>query len=228
MDDARKPVHETHAVAATQPECHDILPDAVSQLSVLATPHAFAELDRQGRHDPWSAGHPSRVVKLAVAMGSRLGLGKERLRGLELAATLHDIGMLCVPAEILAKPGRLIPAERTRVQMHAEAGAKLLANIEFAWPIQEMIWQHHERHDGSGYPRQLRGNQILLEAQIIGAADLVEAMSSHRPYRAPRGLPASLAELARQRGTHFDAAVVDACTDVFAQGFSFTGERAAA
>ncbi|MBL6749428.1 MAG: PAS domain S-box protein [Nevskia sp.] len=165
--------------------------------------------------DPYTAGHQRCVTELAVAIASELGLDSDRIQGLRLAANIHDIGKLSLPAEILSKPGKLTSTEYALIKTHAEAGRDIVKDIEFPWPIAEMIWQHHERCDGTGYPRGLSGDQILLEARIIAVADVVEAMASHRPYRAGKGMEAALDEITRSRGTTFDAGVIDACLTLF-------------
>ena len=168
--------------------------------------------------DPYTTGHQQRVTQLAVAIGARLDLPRERLQGLELASMIHDIGKIAVPAEILTRPGRLSPLEFLLVQGHADAGHDILAGIDFPWPIAEIVRQHHERLDGSGYPRHLAGDAILPEARVLAVADVVEAMSSHRPYRPGLGVEVALAQIRADRGTLFDPEVVDACVAVFAEG----------
>jgi PAS domain S-box-containing protein len=168
-----------------------------------------------GIRDPYTAGHQHRVADIAVAIGTALGMQDAPLHGLKLAASVHDIGKLSIPAEILSKPGRLSPIEYALVQGHVEAGYEILKDVEFPWPVAEMVRQHHERIDGSGYPRGLKGEQILLEARIIAVADVVEAMASHRPYRGGKGLDAALDEIAAGRGKRFDPAVADACLKLF-------------
>lgn len=168
--------------------------------------------------DPYTAGHQRRVATLCVAIARKLGLPEMRIRGLDLAATIHDLGKISIPAEILNKPGRLSSIEMQLVKTHAEIGYEIIKDIDFPWPIAEMVRQHHERLDGSGYPRGLKGDEILLEARIIAVADVVDAMSSHRPYRPGLGLEAALQEIARQRGITLDADVVDACLGLFREG----------
>ena len=171
--------------------------------------------------DPYTAGHQRRVAELAVAIAARMGLPEEAQRGLRLAGSVHDIGQLAVPTEILAKPGRLPAAEMDLVRQHATAGRQILERILFDWPVADVVCQHHERLDGSGYPAGLRDDEILLEARILAVADVVEAMSSHRPYRPALGVPAALAEIADGAGRVYDADVVAACESVFAEGFEF-------
>ena len=172
--------------------------------------------------DPYTAGHQQRVGELAAAMALEMGLGDERAEGLHVAGILHDVGKITVPAEILAKPGLLAPTEFDLIKGHAQAGYDILAAIRFPWPVAAVALQHHERQDGSGYPAGLAGEEILPEARILAVADVVEAMASHRPYRAALGLEAALAEVRAGAGTRFDADVVAACEGVFAEGFVFS------
>jgi PAS domain S-box-containing protein len=165
--------------------------------------------------DPYTAGHERRVAELAVAIAKEMGLPEERVRGIHLAGTIHDVGKIQVPAEILSKPGRLNEVEYSLVRQHPQTGYEILKDIEFPWPIAQMVLQHHERLDGSGYPQGLEGDAILLDARILGVADVVEAMASHRPYRPGLGVSAALDEVRKNRGTYYDANVVDACVRLF-------------
>jgi len=168
--------------------------------------------------DPYTAGHQSRVAKLAAAIAREVELPEEKIHGIGLAAGIHDLGKISIPAEILSKPGKLTDIELMLVKNHARAGYDILKNIKFPWPIATMVWQHHERMDGSGYPQGLKGEEILLESRILAVADVVEAMASHRPYRAALGVEAALNEIERGRGSIYDAAVVDACLKLFREG----------
>lgn len=168
--------------------------------------------------DPYTAGHERRVADLAAVIAAEMGLSEDRIHGLHLAGTIHDLGKIQVPAEILSKPGRLNEVEYSLVRLHPQTGYDILKNIEFPWPVAEMVLQHHERMDGSGYPHGLSGDDILLEARILGLADVVEAMASHRPYRPGLGLSAALDELRKNSGKLYDPQVVDACVRVFEQG----------
>lgn len=172
--------------------------------------------------DPYTAGHQRRVAELACAIAQELGLAEERVRGLRVAALLHDVGKaLFVPIEILSKPGKLTDLEMALIREHPRAGYEILRRVEFPWPVAEIVHQHHERLDGSGYPRGLKGEAILLEARILAVADVVEAMSSHRPYRPALGVEAALAEIREMAGKLYDPKVVEACLRVFARGFQF-------
>jgi PAS domain S-box-containing protein len=171
--------------------------------------------------DPYTAGHERRVGELATAIGTRMGMAGAGLDALRLAGIIHDIGKIAVPAEILSKPGRLSEVEFSLIQAHPTTGFDIIADVDFGSPVAEMILQHHERLDGSGYPQGLSGAAILPESRILAVADVVEAMSSHRPYRAALGMDAALAEIRQHAGVKFDADVVAACERVFDEGFEF-------
>jgi diguanylate cyclase (GGDEF)-like protein/PAS domain S-box-containing protein len=168
--------------------------------------------------DPYTAGHQRRVEEIATALATETGCDPFTVKGISLAAAIHDIGKAGVPAEILSRPGRLSDAEMELVRGHAETGYQILHDIEFAWPVAEMVRQHHERLDGSGYPAGLRGEQVSLGARIIAVADVVEAMAAHRPYRPALGIDAALATIQQGRGELFDPTVVDACVRLFHDG----------
>ena len=165
--------------------------------------------------DPYTAGHQRRVADLAVAIAVEIGLTDHDIEGIRLAAKIHDIGKLSMPSEILSKPGGLRPTELALLREHAQAGYDIVRGIDFPWPIANMILQHHERMDGSGYPVGLVGTDILLGARIIAVADIVEAMTSHRPYRASKGLAAALMQIELDRGTLLDGEIVDVCVRLF-------------
>jgi putative nucleotidyltransferase with HDIG domain len=165
--------------------------------------------------DPYTAGHQKRVANLAVAIGAELGLSPKELEGLELAASVHDIGKITVPAEILCKPTRLTRHEYDLIKDHAEAGFQILKDVAFPWPIARIVHEHHERMDGSGYPNGLRGDELLPESRIVAVADVVESMCVHRPYRSGLGCEAALGEIEANRGRLYDPAVVNACLRIF-------------
>lgn len=171
--------------------------------------------------DPYTSGHQRRVADLASAIAARMGKDETFCESIYLASIVHDIGKISVPAEILTRPSRLNELEFKFIQMHVETGYEILKNIDFPWPIAETVYLHHERLDGSGYPRQLSGDRISQEARIVAVSDVVEAMATHRPYRAALGIDAALAEVRRGAGTQYDAQVVEACGSVFAEGFVF-------
>lgn len=173
--------------------------------------------------DPYTSGHQLRVADLAQAIARELGLPDEQVRAIHLAGVVHDLGKIRVPAEILAKPGKLNDIEFSLIKAHPQTGFDILKGIAFPWPIAQMVLQHHERLDGSGYPQGLKGDQIILGARILSVADVVEAISAHRPYRPGLGLDVAMAEISQQRGRHFDPQVVDACLALFGeQPFQFT------
>jgi PAS domain S-box-containing protein len=165
--------------------------------------------------DPYTAGHQRRVAALASAIGREMGLSDHDVRGLYLAACIHDLGKIRIPAEILSKPGALNPIEYEMIKAHSQIGYDIIKDTQFPWPIAQMILQHHERLDGTGYPNNLNGEQMLIEAKILGVADVVEAMSSHRPYRPSLGLDAALQEITDKRGVSYDPVVVDKCIALF-------------
>jgi len=168
--------------------------------------------------DPYTAGHERRVGQIAVAIGAELGFDVRRQEGLRVAGYLHDIGKITIPSEILSKPGKLSPAEFQLIKGHSQASYDVLKAVEWPWPVAQVALQHHERMDGSGYPQGLKGEGILVEAQIMAVADVVEAMSSHRPYRPGLGIDNALAEIERGRGTSYDADTADACLRLFREG----------
>jgi len=177
--------------------------------------------------DPYTAGHQRRVAQLAVAIAGKLGLTEERIELIRMGSLIHDIGKIYIPSEILSKPGRLNSIEFNMMKSHPVVGYKILKKVDFIPTIVDMVHQHHERMSGSGYPLGISGEDILPEARIIAVADTVEAMVSHRPYRAALGIVAAMEEIKKQRGTEFDAKVVDACLELFEeQCFDFKQDQA--
>jgi PAS domain S-box-containing protein/putative nucleotidyltransferase with HDIG domain len=171
--------------------------------------------------DPYTAGHQERVTELAVAIAKEMNFTDDHLKAVRIAAMLHDIGKIYVPAEFLSRPGLISKNELSVLRDHTEAGYEILKGVAFEYPIADIILQHHERIDGSGYPHGLKGDQILLEAKIICVADVVESMASHRPYRPSLGIEIALNEIRKNRGTLYDPEIVDACLKLFAE----QGER---
>jgi putative nucleotidyltransferase with HDIG domain len=171
--------------------------------------------------DPYTAGHQQRVTQLACAIAREMHLSEERIRSLRLAGIIHDVGKINVPAEILSKPGSLSEAEFSIIKTHPQVGYEILKNIDSSLPLAQIVHQHHERMDGSGYPLGLVGEDIILEARILAVADVVEAMLSHRPYRPSLGEDAAMQEIKQNRGVLYDARVVDTCLQLFAEKSSF-------
>lgn len=165
--------------------------------------------------DPYTAGHQVRSADLARAVAMEMKLSQEQIDGIFMAGSIHDIGKLSVPAELLAKPTKLTDTEFSLIKQHAQKGYEILKDVETDWPLAEIVYQHHERHDGSGYPRNLKGDEILVEARILAVADVVETMASHRPYRPALGIEAALEEIEEHRGILYDDSVVDACLRIF-------------
>ncbi len=175
------------------------------------------------KRDPYTAGHQRRVAELTIAITKELGVSKDIIDYLRIAALLHDVGKIYVPAEILAKPTSLTPAEFEIIKTHSQVGYEILKPVDFPWPIPEIVLQHHEKNDGSGYPLGLTGDKIMMEAKILCVADIVEAMMSHRPYREALGLEQALGDISKGRGIKFDPDIVDICIKLFKEkGFRFT------
>jgi HD-GYP domain-containing protein (c-di-GMP phosphodiesterase class II) len=172
--------------------------------------------------DPYTAGHQRRAADLACAIAKETRLSKDQMLGIQMAGEIHDVGKISVPAEILSKPGRLSEIEFKLIETHPQVGYDILKGIEFPWPIAQMVIQHHEMINGSGYPQGLSGEDILSEARILSVADVVEAISSHRPYRPALGIDKALEQISKNRGILYDPDVADACLKLFSEkGFAF-------
>ena len=174
--------------------------------------------------DPYTSGHQTRSADLARGIAMEMGLPQDKIDAIRMAGSIHDIGKISIPAEILSKPTKLSDLEFRLIQEHAQKGFEMLKDVESPWPLAEIVYQHHERMDGSGYPRNLKGEEICIEARILSVADVVEAMASHRPYRAGLGIEAALNEIEKNSGIFYDAAVADACLRLFRnKGFKLEG-----
>lgn len=190
------------------------------QIMMIQTVEAIATLAEM--RDPYTAGHQRNVTRLACALALKIGLADNRIEGIRVAGFLHDIGKIVVPVEILNKPGKLSQYEFNLIKTHSQAGHDILQKIDFPWPVAEIVLQHHERLNGSGYPRGLAGSDILLEAKILAVADVMEAMAAHRPYRPSLGVDKALEEISRNQGILYDFQVVEACVGLFTKsGFHF-------
>ena len=165
--------------------------------------------------DPYTSGHQSRTAHLACAIATEMGFSQDKIEGIRMAGSIHDIGKLSIPAEILVKPTKLSDLEYSLIKEHAKAGYEMLKDVESPWPLAEVVHQHHERMNGSGYPGNLKGDEIIPEARIMAVADVVEAMASHRPYRAALGIEIALEEIEKNKGILYDDAVVDTCLKLF-------------
>ncbi|MFA5322096.1 MAG: HD domain-containing phosphohydrolase [Smithella sp.] len=165
--------------------------------------------------DPYTAGHQIRSAHLAGAIAEEMGLPQEKIDGIRMAGSIHDIGKLSIPAEILTKPTKLTNLEFSLIKEHSLSGYEMLKHVESPWPLAQIVCQHHEKIDGSGYPKQLKGDEILIEARIIAVSDVVESMASHRPYRPSLGIEAALEEIEKNKGILYDISVVDACLRLF-------------
>ncbi len=167
--------------------------------------------------DPYTAGHQDRVAELACAIARKMALPEDRIYGLRMASVIHDLGKITIPGEILCKPGRLSGPEYEMIKTHVQSGYDILKKIDFPWPLADIVIQHHERLDGSGYPRGLAGDQILLEAKILAVSDVFETIGSHRPYRPSLGIKKAMSELTDNSGRLYDPQVVDACLSLVNQ-----------
>ena len=165
--------------------------------------------------DSYTAGHQSRSANLACAIATEMGLAQEKIEGIRMAGIIHDIGKLSIPAEILSKPTKLTDIEFSLIKEHSRSGYEMLKDVESPWPLAEIVYQHHERMNGSGYPRNLKGDEIIMESQILAVADVVEAMASHRPYRPTLGIEAALEEIEKNKGILYAAVIADACLRLF-------------
>jgi PAS domain S-box-containing protein len=165
--------------------------------------------------DPYTAGHQIRSADLARTIAVEMGISQDKIEGIRIAGSIHDIGKLSIPAEILSKPTKLSEIEFALIKAHSQRGFEMIKDVKSPWPLAEIVYQHHERIDGSGYPRNLKGEEICMEARILAVADTVEAMASHRPYRPGLGIDAALNEIEKNRGIFYDNAVADACLKLF-------------
>jgi HD-GYP domain-containing protein (c-di-GMP phosphodiesterase class II) len=193
---------------------------AVLRRTLDGTVHALAAIAEE--RDPFAVGHHQRVTRLACAIAKETGLSEEQIEGLRMAALIHDLGKITVPVEILSKPVPLSDLEFGIVKAHPQIGHNILKDMDFPRPLAQIVLQHHERLDGSGYPQGLSGEEIVLEARILAVADVVEAMASHRPYRQAHTINEALEEISQNRGVLYDSEVVDVCSRLFTEkGFEF-------
>jgi PAS domain S-box-containing protein/putative nucleotidyltransferase with HDIG domain len=186
-----------------------------SEVMLLQTIEAIAAMAEL--RDPYTAGHQQRVTRLALALAKEVGLAPDRTEGLRVASLIHDIGKIVVPAEILSKPGKISDHEMSMIKIHPQSGHDILNKIDFSWPVAQIVLQHHERLDGSGYPQGLKGPDLLQEAKILAVADVVEAMASHRPYRPSVGIDKALEEITKNKDRLYDPEVVEACVRLFTE-----------
>ncbi len=232
LDYGKKIWFQTTKVPLDSPDISDVLlgvsvditelKNSFSRLQTLMEETVNGLVLAVEKRDPYTAGHQRRVSLLSNAIAEKLGLEKSKADGLRIASIVHDIGKINVPSEILSKPGILTNAEFALIKTHPQAGFEILSIINFPWPVAEIVLQHQERIDGSGYPNGLKGNEILIEARIISVADVVEAIASHRPYRPSLGLASALNEIESKKGILYDKNVVDACLELFKnKEFSF-------
>lgn len=204
-----------------------LVDERTSKLRQAMVNTAYAAAAMLDLRDPYTAGHQKRVGSLASAIGRELGLPEDTIEGLHLTGCIHDVGKITVPADILTKPSHLSSPEYEIIKEHPQKGYEVLKDFEMPWPIAEIVYEHHERLDGSGYPRGLKKGQIRLETCIISVADVVEAMMTHRPYRPSLGLTAALNEISMNKDLLYDSDVVDACITLFCKkGYSLNEDKA--
>ena len=219
---ARQRVAELEQLEAERQLVADKLAASLAKLRGAMEETVQAMAQTVETRDPYTAGHQLRVARLGRAIAERMSLPKDIQDATRLAGVVHDVGKLYVPSEFLSKPTRLSDLELAIIRRHPEVGYNILKGIEFPWPVAQIVLQHHERNDGSGYPQGLHGEDILLEARILGVADVVEAMSSHRPYHPALGLDAALREVTEHQGVLYDQEVVGACVELIGEGgFAF-------
>jgi len=205
-----------------QKQAEDNMRKAITRLHLVLEHTIYAFASTIEKRDPYTAGHQKRVAQLARAIAKEMGLSREECVGIYMTGLIHDIGKISVPTDILSKPSRLTNAEFEILKEHPRVGYDILKEVDFPWPLADMVLQHHERMDGSGYPQGLKDGEILLGARILAVADVVEAMASHRPYRPALGIDAALEEIQQGKGTLYDPQVVDTCTRLFREkGYQF-------
>jgi PAS domain S-box-containing protein len=228
-------VHGSRAIIKDRPVVIGVMQDITDKLrteaqirdyvvrlerSIMGTVDAVSRMVEM--RDPYTSGHERRVGQLAAAIAKEMGFSDDSAHGLEITGYVHDIGKITVPAEILSKPGKLSAIEFEMVKTHAEQGYEILKDVDFPWPVAEIVRQHHERLDGSGYPRGLKGDEILLEARILAVADVVESMATHRPYRPSLGIVPALEEIEKNGGRLYDPRVAETCLRLFREkGYNF-------
>ena len=196
-------------------EQEELIKQYTAQLEIMFMRTVGLATTLSEMRDPYTVGHEQRVSEISVAIGIEMGLDAHRIEGLKVGGHLHDLGKMSIPLEILGKSGKLSPIEFMLIKQHPQAGYDVLKDVGFPWPVEQIALQHHERIDGSGYPNGLKGDEILLEARIVAVADVIESMSTHRPYRPGRGLEVALAEIERGIDTAYDRNVVNCCLQLF-------------
>jgi putative two-component system response regulator len=218
-----KRVLRERALIATQYYIAQQLQSSVDNLKRAMEQTVNALATAMEKRDPYTVGHQQRVSRLACAIAQETGFPQEEVEGIRIAGLLHDIGKISIPTDILNKPGRISQYEYMLIQEHPQSGYEILKDIRFEQPIVEVILQHHERVNGSGYPHGLKGKKIMVEAKIMAVADVVEAMASHRPYRPSLGIDKALEEITGNRGVLYEPKIVDACLALFqSRNFSFS------
>jgi PAS domain S-box-containing protein len=219
-----KNIYDSEGLAGADVVAHDITERKLAEVKLQQTLDSLNNavgatiqvmVSAVEMRDPYTAGHQLRSANLACAIAAEMQLHQDKIDGLRMAGSIHDIGKLSIPAEILSKPTKLTNLEFSLIKEHPHSGYEMLKNVESPWPLAQIVYQHHERMDGSGYPQGLKGDEILMEARIMAVSDVVEAMASHRPYRPGLGIDAAMAEIEKNKGTLYDNTVAVACLRLF-------------
>ena len=219
-------LHTTIAIALHKHKMDKTLREKEDRLRRTLEDTVYALSSAVEMRDPYTVGHQKRVTQLANAIASDLGFSEDQIEGIRLAGIVHDVGKIRVPNEILTKPGRLEDIDFNLIVIHPQVGHEILCNIDFPYPVAQIVIQHHERLNGSGYPKGLKGDKILPEAKVLAVADVVEAIASHRPYRAALGINKALDEISKNKGVLFDPDAVDTCLKLFKEkDFKFDSKK---
>jgi len=222
LQEMREKIAELEKVKVKYNQLEKKLKQSYKRLQKIMESTAYIITKVVETRDPYSTGHQQRVSKLATAIAQEMKLPQDKIEGVRFASLVHDIGKVNLPTEIVSKPGKLIDVEFNLIKNHPRVGYNILKKVNFPWPIAEIVFQHQEKIDGSGYPRGLKGDEICIEAKILGVANVVEAMSSYRSYRPAISIDESLAEISKNKNILFDSEVVDTCLKLFKEkGFRF-------
>lgn len=215
LQEMQKKITELEKVKVDYNQLEEKLKQCYKKLQKFVEDTAYIIMKVVETRDPYSIGHQQRVSKLATAIAQEMKIPQEKIEGVRIASLVHDIGKVNLPTEIISKPGKLIDVEFNLIKNYPKVGYDILKKVDFPWPVAEIVFQHQEKIDGSGYPRGLKGDEICIEAKILGAANVVEAMSSYKSYRPALSIDEALAEIAENKNILFDPEVVDTCLKLF-------------
>ena len=215
LQEMQKKITELEKVKVDYNQLEEKLKQCYKKLQKFVEDTAYIIMKVVETRDPYSIGHQQRVSKLATAIAQEMKIPQEKIEGVRIASLVHDIGKVNLPTEIISKPGKLIDVEFNLIKNYPKVGYDILKKVDFPWPVAEIVFQHQEKIDGSGYPRGLKGDEICIEAKILGSANVVEAMSSYKSYRPALSIDEALAEIAENKNILFDPEVVDTCLKLF-------------